>query len=572
MAEGETVFTFKANTKPAEQAVEDFGDKVIGISKKIGASFAAYLSIRALAGAFEKATEAGMEAEQAVLQFNSALSLAGTYSAQATASFQAFASSLERTTGVSDELILTNSALLVSIGKLSGEGLERATKAALDLSRGLQVDVSTAFDIVTKATQGNVMALTRYGLEVGKADSDSTKFAKTLEFIEARFGGLSTGSINTYSGAVAKLRNGFEDMFESIGRLIVTNPKVIATLSVFGDVFYKISENIASSNVNVGKFIDYLFQIGQFITTFVITPLEGLVRWMMTTTLALPRLMLTIYTEIAGLADKMLGTDLRSKIDPIKQMIVDIQTAAATPLFTEEEMFATKMSRAIDTTKIKIDELSTKLRVELPAAAAQGSTATLSSWEKLKAGFGQGLKTMSEDVTSLGKTVASTFVQGMTNAFASVGKAIVQGQNAFGAFGNAILMMLGNVAMQMGSFYIAAGAAAMWLNPASGWGMIAAGAALATLGGVLQALGTGGGTPAAGAAGGANAPGSSPMNPLYTSPMSEQTPEAERMAPQTGVQVVVQGNVFDSRETGLRIAEIINDSFDLNGTIVRATV
>jgi hypothetical protein len=52
--------------------------------------------------------------------------------------------------------------------------------------------------------------------------------------------------------------------------------------------------------------------------------------------------------------------------------------------------------------------------------------------------------------------------------------------------------------------------------------------------------------------------------------MTEQTPEQERAAAQTGVQVVVQGNIFDSRETGLQIAQIINDSFDLNGTIIRA--
>jgi hypothetical protein len=52
--------------------------------------------------------------------------------------------------------------------------------------------------------------------------------------------------------------------------------------------------------------------------------------------------------------------------------------------------------------------------------------------------------------------------------------------------------------------------------------------------------------------------------------MVEPTAEQERMAAQTGVQVIVQGNIFDSRETGLQIAQIINDSFDLNGTIIRS--
>ena len=97
-----------------------------------------------------------------------------------------------------------------------------------------------------------------------------------------------------------------------------------------------------------------------------------------------------------------------------------------------------------------------------------------------------------------------------------------------------------------------------------------AGAALVVLGGVLQALGAGGSTPAAPSSGGAGSVSTGGVT--NSSPMMEQTPEAERAKAQTGVQVVVQGNIFDSRETGLQIAQIINDSFDLNGTIVRANV
>ena len=569
MAEGETTFTFKGDTKPAEKALDDFGDKVLGIGKKVGVAFAAYFSAQAISSALSKAVDSAMEAEKAVLQFNSALALSGQFSESAAAGFEAFASSLERTTGVEDELILSNAALLVSIGKLSGEGLERATKAALDLSRGMQVDVGTAFDIVTKATQGNVMALSRYGLEVNKTDTDAQKFAKTLQFIESRFGGLSTGAINTFEGALTKLRNGYNDIFESAGKLITSSPKVIATISVLGDVFYNISSAIGSSSVNLGKFVDALFNIGQFLLTFVIAPIETLVRWMITTSMMIPNLMLTLYTNLAAVSDKLFGTNLEAKIAPIKQMMIDLQMAAATPLFTDEQLFTTRLSNGLDKTKAKVDELAESIKVKLPQAVTTATDQAAPQVESFSTGFIDALKNMSKSTTELGKTVASTFVSGMTNAFSAVGKALIEGGNAFGAFGKAVLMMLGNIALQMGSFYIAAGIAAMFLNPAQGAGMIAAGAGLSVLGGVLQALGSGGGAPApaTGAVGGA---GTMPANPVYTSPMAEETTEEERAKAQTGVQVIVQGNIFDSRETGLQIAQIINDSFDLNGTIIRA--
>jgi hypothetical protein len=568
MAEGETVFTFKANTKPAEEAIDSLGDKVLAVGKRLGAATAAYFSFRALAQTLDSAVTAAMEAERATLAFNSALAMSGQYSAQASAAFQDYATELERTTGVQDELILSNASMLVSIGKLSGEGLERATKAALDLARGMQIDVASAFDIVTKATQGNVMALHRYGLEVGKLDNDSQKFAKTLDFIESRFGGLSTGAINTFEGALTKVKNGFGNIFEESGKLITSNPKVIASLSVLGDIFYKISSNIAASNVNIGKFVDLLFNIGQFVTTFLITPFEIAARWMTMTMLTLPRLMLTIYTEIAGLSDKILGTNLREKIEPIKQAIADIQTAAATPLFTEEELFSTKLSRSIDETKKKVDELATKIKVDLPAVNANATAKSSSYWQDFTQGFMENAQQMTGTFQSLGKTISGTLINGFTNAFAAMGKALVSGGNALGEFGKQALSVIGSIAIQLGQFLVLAG---LGFSVIPGFqasaGAVIAGAALIVLGGVLQALGAGGSTPAAGA-GGAGAVATGGVT--GPSPMTEQTPEQERAAAQTGVQVVVQGNIFDSRETGLQIAQIINDSFDLNGTIIRA--
>lgn len=565
---GETTFVFKANTKPAEEQLDQFGDKVIGIGKKIGAAVLAYASFSALKAGIEKSIEAAVEAEQAVLAFNSALSLSGKYSESASQSFQDFALSLEKTTGVQDEIILKNSSLLVSLGKLSGDGLERATKAALDLSRGMQVDVGTAFDIVTKATQGNVMALARYGLEVNKSDSDSVKFAKTLEFIEGRFGNMATGNINTFEGALTKMSNGFNDIFESIGKVITESPKAIAFMSVLGDAFYAISESIAGSSSSINGLIDGLFKVGDVITNWVLKPLEIFGNFLAVGFSTIVTSFLKILEPIAPLLDRVFKTDYTASIKQLGEVWAQTTVNMAETAGSFDVSSSEKIDGALDRAKTKVDELASKMTTTLPQASAQATAGMASSWDDFWAGFKAGVTDMSKSIADLGKQVSSTFVNGFSNAFASMGKAIVKGQNVMAAFGGAILSTLGSIAIQMGQFYIAAGLATMFLNPASGLGMILAGGALATLGGVLQALGSGGETPAAGGGGGTT--GADGTSTSGGNLFGVQTPDSERAAPQTGVQVVVQGNVFDSKETGLQIANILNESFDTNGTIVRA--
>lgn len=179
-------------------------------------------------------------------------------------------------------------------------------------------------------------------------------------------------------------------------------------------------------------------------------------------------------------------------------------------------------------------------------------------------GFSDGLEQMAGTVKSLGKQVGSTFVTGFTNAFASVGKALATGGNALDEFGKQALSTIGAIAIQIGQFLILAGFGFSALPGFfSAGGAIAAGLGLIILGGFLQGLG--------GGSSGSNATAMNGGGIGETSGASaDLTKPEERNTPQTGVQVVVQGNVFDSKETGLQIAQILNDSFDLSGTLVRA--
>lgn len=567
MADNQIIFNVSANTKDAENAIESFGDKATDIGKKIGAGLAAYASFSFLKSAIESVTHAAMESDKAVRSFNNALALSGGYSKEASDSFIGFASSMEKITGIQDEVILNNAALLTSISHLRGEGLEKASKAALDLSKGLQIDVGSAFDIVTKASQGNVTALSKYGLEVNQRESDSQKFAKALEFIKQKFGGLAEGSVNTFEGSLSRMKNGFDDVLESIGKIITHSPKLAAIFKIIGDALYSLSESIANSGDTIDGFVDALFKIGSFLVTYVATPLEIISRVFITNFLMLPRIMLSVYAEAAGVIDKLFGTDLMAKVQPILDSVKSFQEAAAAPLISDDQLISTRLGNSIDATRIKVDALASTMDTAMNGTVIPPIVAATDYWKIFKDSVFEGTLEMAESVKKLGQIMKQNMVTGFNQAFGAMGKALVQGGNVMEAFGQVMLGMLGEIAMQFGAFFIAQGIGYIaGGNYGQGAALLVAGAAISVLGGAIKAMaGSGGGS------GAQTASSSQPSNQTTTADFGgQQISEQERAQAQTGVQVVVQGNIFDSKETGLQIAQILNDSFDLNGTLIRA--
>jgi hypothetical protein len=174
--------------------------------------------------------------------------------------------------------------------------------------------------------------------------------------------------------------------------------------------------------------------------------------------------------------------------------------------------------------------------------------------------------------------VQAGIVNGLTNSFAGLGKALAKSENGFQAFGKAVLSALGSMAIQIGSMLVSIGLGFQALGPVlpvfglSGGAAIAAGLGLIVLGGALQALGEGGETGAgtATATGGGGVVGAGGTADLGAVADGSQM---ERNKPGTQIAVNIQGNVLDRRQTGIEIVEIIKEQFDTQGgqTLVGVT-
>jgi hypothetical protein len=141
--------------------------------------------------------------------------------------------------------------------------------------------------------------------------------------------------------------------------------------------------------------------------------------------------------------------------------------------------------------------------------------------------------------------VKNGLAKGISGGIQNIVTSLAKGEDVFANFGKFLLTTIGDLAIQLGSFFIAEGIAVEALNAVSGTGAIAAGAALVALGSLLKSF-SGGGSAGAGSSGGGSAPSAS-----FTSteePTGEFLEDAQAATPTTNVTFNIDGNVQGDEE------------------------
>lgn len=173
----------------------------------------------AMVAAGKKALDAWSKQEDAVNKLNLALANQGNFSSQVSKDLQAQASALQAVTRHGDEAILAGQSLLATTG-LTGDELKKVTPLVLDFAEGMQMDLNTAFQLVTKASAGQASALSRYGISVTKGASKSEQFNEVLQQMESRFGGMAAAGAETASGKMEQFSNAVGDAWEQLGKFV----------------------------------------------------------------------------------------------------------------------------------------------------------------------------------------------------------------------------------------------------------------------------------------------------------------------------------------------------------------
>ena len=174
----------------------------------------------AIGSFLRSSVEAFGRQELAVRNLRSALEELGTPSKTALAEMRSFAAGIQRVTVIGDEAVLEIMQLGASLGRLSGDALKRATKAAIGLSRRLGIDTTAAMRLVARAAVGDTQMLARYGVKLEETLTPQEKFNELLRMGAVAFR-LATEEAKTATGQMQQLGNAWGDFKEKAGATIL---------------------------------------------------------------------------------------------------------------------------------------------------------------------------------------------------------------------------------------------------------------------------------------------------------------------------------------------------------------
>lgn len=173
---------------------------------------------------------------------------------------------------------------------------------------------------------------------------------------------------------------------------------------------------------------------------------------------------------------------------------------------------------------------------------------------------------MSMSLRQLGEAFTKTFQKQMTSAIFALAQGTKNGEEALNGLFTGVLNAMGEMMISQGIGFMLQGAAFTWAGMPNGPQLVSAGAAMTAFGATLAAVSAANGG-AVGAGGGATGG----VGATETAPTVEiaQPEELQPQGPQTAVNLTINGNVLDRRQTGLEIAQILEEQFSEQGLVVR---
>jgi hypothetical protein len=218
-------------------------DQTKSLAVSVGDMVKAYVSAEAILAAVKLAWSAltdqvaasigaAAEAEKTNTQLLAALHTQGTDMPSVIAAYEGYATALQKTTIYQDDAIEGAEALLVQIGGVMPKDMERALEATTNLASGLGIDLNSAAMMVAKAAEGNTTALHKTGVTFDETRVQAEGFGYILDTINDKFGGQAAAAASTYEGRLTQLANTWNNVQESIGRVITQNATVLKAIDL----------------------------------------------------------------------------------------------------------------------------------------------------------------------------------------------------------------------------------------------------------------------------------------------------------------------------------------------------
>jgi hypothetical protein len=283
----------KDSTEKMASSVDKFskdGSKSTSVFQTAIGTMTGFLGSQAVLGAFgylkdaagflftqlEEGISAANAQEDAMRRLGQSLALNGNYTEDALTKLMAFTDEMERITGVGDDVVASNLAVLSSLTKLDSEGLQKAQASALNMSAALGIDLDSATRKVALAINGSDTALKKYGVSVDVGADKTRNLGLVVDALDKSFGGAAEGKMKTFAGALTGLKNSWGNLFEEIANAITSNQVIISVIGAASQMLSAFTKQIQEGGTAVRdgigaafiEFIDVLQSVTSGVSTF----------------------------------------------------------------------------------------------------------------------------------------------------------------------------------------------------------------------------------------------------------------------------------------------------------------
>jgi hypothetical protein len=245
----------------ASKVIANVGTKALpDLAKRVATFAAGIASVATVGEVIKKAFDGALEAEQSTQKLTSALEAQKLSVSSYLPHLSAYAVSLSHVTKATDEQVKGVQQVLISVGRLSGGALDKATVATLDLAAGLGIDLNDAALKMAKAANGSVKAFGQLGVKFSETATDGEKLARVMEFIEQRFGGAAQSEVTTLAGKIDLLTKSWNELAEAIAMQATGNEQVPGALDGITAAMNLITDRVESGKL--GEALGIVTKIG----------------------------------------------------------------------------------------------------------------------------------------------------------------------------------------------------------------------------------------------------------------------------------------------------------------------
>ncbi len=215
------------------------------------------------------AVDEAVEAEKSINQLNGALVSQGLYTEDNIKSVEKYVQAIEAQTGAHDEVIRRMIAMGVQAG-LTVQQSKEMEEAARKLAVATGTDVSSAFSMMQGALAGHVRGLAKVIPGVKELTQAQLKNGEATRLVNDGLEEQYKLYLGSFSGSVDKAKNSIEEVYKSLGNIIIQNPLVIQGLNSFTEMMKNLKEAVLAADAWVKTHEQSIINFGKAVGEAVI--------------------------------------------------------------------------------------------------------------------------------------------------------------------------------------------------------------------------------------------------------------------------------------------------------------